>query len=183
MQIWKRNAVVAVIVLFVCVALYMSWSYGRVPDEGVPEFDPVGGLVNDDAPEGLPADSPDVITDEPSTYFDDARLSRLEARDTAYAILTEALASEEVSQEVRDNASGEIEKLAQNALVEANIENMVIAKGYAECVAIIGQNGINIFVAEPEGGMTAADAAIITDVVLSESAIEAADISIVHVSV
>ena len=184
MQIWKRNAVVAVIVLFVCVALYMSWAYGRNPEEDVPEFDPVGGLITDSAENPMPADVGDM-TEDPlvNTYFDEARLSRLEARDTAYAILTEALESEEVSQEVRDNASGEIEKLAQNALVEANIENRVIAKGYAECVAIIGQNGINIVVAEPEGGMTPADAAIITDVILSESAIEAADISIVHVSV
>ncbi|MDR1693185.1 MAG: SpoIIIAH-like family protein [Oscillospiraceae bacterium] len=182
MQIWKRNAVVAVIVLFVCVALYMSWSYGRIPEEDLPELDPVGSI----GVEPIPADGPDGAKPEPaainSTYFDEARLSRLEARDAAYAILTEALVSEEVSQEVRDNVSGEIEKMAQDALTEANIENTVIAKGYVECVAIIGQNGIKIVVAEPESGMTSADAAIITDVVLSESSIEAADISIVHVS-
>ncbi len=186
MQIWKRNAVVTVIVLFVCVALYMSWAYGRAPEEDVPEFDPVGGLILDDAGDSgiISADGGDAA-DEPvvSTYFEEARLSRLKARDTAYAILTEAFDNEDVSQEVRDNATSEIEKLAQNALIEANIENMVIAKGYDECVAIIGQNGIDVFVAEPVGGMTAADAALITDVIMSESTIAVADISIVHVSV
>ena len=27
MKLWKRNAVVAAIVLFVCVAVYLNWSY------------------------------------------------------------------------------------------------------------------------------------------------------------
>lgn len=34
MKIWKRNAVVATIVLFVCVAVYLNWSYGRGQEAG-----------------------------------------------------------------------------------------------------------------------------------------------------
>ena len=29
MKLWKRNAVVAAIVLFVCVAVYLNWSYQK----------------------------------------------------------------------------------------------------------------------------------------------------------
>ena len=29
MNVWKRNAVVAVIVLFVCAAVYLNWSYNQ----------------------------------------------------------------------------------------------------------------------------------------------------------
>ena len=29
MKLWKRNAVVAAIVLFVCVAVYLNWSYDQ----------------------------------------------------------------------------------------------------------------------------------------------------------
>ena len=29
MKLWKRNAVVAAIVLFVCVAVYLNWSYNQ----------------------------------------------------------------------------------------------------------------------------------------------------------
>ncbi|MDR0293065.1 MAG: SpoIIIAH-like family protein [Oscillospiraceae bacterium] len=184
MQIWKRNAVVSVIVLFVCVALYLSWSYGREDGE-IPEFDPVAGLGTESLGNiGHAQGNTDLLpAEEVSTYFDEARLSRRKARDTALSILTEAAEREGVSQEVRDNASGEIHKMAQYALMEANIENLIIAKGFAECVAFINQDGISVVVAEPEEGMTAADAAIITDIVVSESAIKAADIKIVHVSV
>jgi stage III sporulation protein AH len=175
-----------VIVLFVCVALYLSWSYGREDD--IPVFDPVSGLNGEQA--GNIGDmlmnafnEPDIISTPVSAYFEEARLSRRQARDTALTILSEAADREGVSQEIRDNASGEIAKMAHNAMIEANIENLVIAKGFAECVAIIGQDGISIIVAEPDGGMTPADAAIITDIVLAESAVHVSDIKIVHVGV
>jgi stage III sporulation protein AH len=185
MQIWKRNAVVSVIVLFVCVALYLSWSYGREDD--IPVFDPVAGLSGESGNIGdmlanTGAD-PEIISMPVSSYFDEARLARRKARDTALSILTEAAGRENVSQEIRDNASGEIARMAHNALIEANIENLVLAKGFAECVAIIGQDGISVIVAEPDGGMTPADAAMITDIILAESTIHVADIKIVHVGV
>jgi stage III sporulation protein AH len=188
MQIWKRNAVVSVIVLFVCVALYLSWSYGREEEGDLPVFDPVGGLGAEslDSIGGAPVNTGDdshIGITPISTYFDEARLTRLKARDTALSILTEAVEREGISQEIRDNASTEITKMAQNALMEANIENLILAKGFDACVAIINQDGISIVVAEPDGGMTAADAAIITDIVLSESTISVADIKIVHVGV
>ena len=28
-QLWKRNAVVAAIALFVCAAVYLNWNYGK----------------------------------------------------------------------------------------------------------------------------------------------------------
>ena len=29
MKLWKRNAVVAAIALFICAAVYLNWSYGQ----------------------------------------------------------------------------------------------------------------------------------------------------------
>jgi stage III sporulation protein AH len=154
----------------------------------MPIFDPVSGLGGESL--GGPGDvllnndgdfTPPQNT--ASTYFDEARLSRRMARDTALSILTEAADRDGVSQDIRDNANTEIARMANNALIEANIENLILAKGFIECVAIIGTDGISIVVAEPDGGMTSADAAIITDIVLTESTITVADIKIVHVSV
>ena len=34
-QLWKRNAVVAAIALFVCAAVYLNWNYGKEGAEGV----------------------------------------------------------------------------------------------------------------------------------------------------
>ncbi len=190
MKIWKRNTVVSVIVLFVCVALYLSWSYGREPgDDGSKVFDPGAasvetnqGLPEDTLVEGEESGNIDISETDDTGYFSEARLTRKSARDSAISILNDAASREDVSQEIKDNAMSEIEKLAQNALTEATIENLIVAKGFTECVAFISQDGINIVVAEPLGGLNAEDAAKITDIVLSNSTLTALDIHIVPVS-
>ena len=190
MNIWRRNAVVSVIVLFVCVALYLSWSYGREPgDDSAKVFDPGSGSVetNQDVNKGESSEEKDSVGVEiddgdSAGYFARARLTRKNARDSAISILNEAAGREDVSQEIRDNAMNEVSKLAQYALTEATIENLIIAKGFSECVAFISPDGINIAVAEPLGGLNAEDAARITDIVLTNSALTALDIKIVPVS-
>ena len=57
----------------------------------------------------------------------------------------------------------------QIALCEAQIESLVVAKGYADCVAYIGDDGISVAVAAPEGGLQQADVAVIADVVMNQS--------------
>ncbi|MCL2082034.1 MAG: SpoIIIAH-like family protein [Oscillospiraceae bacterium] len=192
MRIWKRNAVVSAIVLFVCLALYLSWAYGRVPGEDEldvfePGARPSGQSELSTGEPAADTNNPQANNSSPSPeskpYFNQARLSRRNARDDALSILSDAAANEEASQEIRDNASKEISKLAQNAVSEANIENLVVAKGYEECVAFINQDGVKIVVTEPEGGMTDVDANIIADIVINEHSVMAENINVVPVSV
>ena len=65
MKLWKRNAVVAAIVLFVCVAVYLNWSYsqdgaGETADTGkvLGEAALVGGKATDPLLKGEDASSP-----------------------------------------------------------------------------------------------------------------------------
>ena len=65
MKLWKRNAVVAAIVLFVCVAVYLNWSYsqdgaGETADTGkvLGEAALVGGKATDPLLKGENASSP-----------------------------------------------------------------------------------------------------------------------------
>lgn len=188
MKIWKRNAVVSVIVLFVCVALYLSWSYGKTPGEDIDVFDPAASMKPSSSvspmPSGSVKGSPSPSANAASNqYFDEARLSRKEARDAALEIYREAAGNETASQEIRDNATKEISVLAQNTVAEANIETLIKAKGYTECVVYINQDMAKVVVSEPEDGMTAKDANIIADIILGECEIEAGRINIVHVPV
>ena len=61
------------------------------------------------------------------------------------------------------------------------IESLVIAKGYAECVAYISNGGISVAVATPEGGLQQEDVAVIADIVLSQSDFTLEDIRVVEV--
>ena len=78
--------------------------------------------------------------------------------------------------------SGEqLERIVQTALCEAQIESLVIAKGYTDCVAYMSDTGISVAVASPEGGMGNQDIAVIADIVLTQTEFSMEHIRVVEV--
>lgn len=191
MKIWKRNAVVGTVVLFVCVALYLSWSYNRLPDDAQ-VLDPVSAtkadpgigsatLVDDIALEDADQAIMKNASKTETNYFDEARLSRQQARDTALSILKDAADRENATQDIRDKAATEITTLAENAMSEARIESLVVAKGYSDCVAYKNADGINVVVSAPADGLLSTDVSKIKDIIVGETKLTAENITIVEV--
>ena len=114
-------------------------------------------------------------------YFAAVRLSRQQARDSAVNLLQEAMAysGEDGGKEVE--SAMELEEIVQTALSEAQIESLIIAKGYADCVAYMSGEGISVAVAAPEGGLQQEDVAVIADIVMTQSDYSLEDIRIVEV--
>ena len=170
-QLWKRNAVVAVIAVFVCAAVYLNWSYeqeaGKTLGEStmVGKEDPLvsGGSSSDSSSSSQQedaaqqgdqssADGQQTGTESGDDYFANARLNRQQARDSALSLLQDAAAREDADQTLRDEANQSIQTMADYTVTEAQIENMIVAKGYTDCVAFIGENSLSLAVAAPEGG-------------------------------
>ena len=59
--------------------------------------------------------------------------------------------------------------LAGYTMKEAQIENLVTAKGYADCVAFMGEDSISVVVDTGTGELTAEDVAKITDIAMTET--------------
>ena len=202
---WKRNAVVATVLLFVCAAVYLNWRYaGDVGKDAAPagnqnlsaaqeekesESGKDGGVttkVLGDAAlvGGVPTAVDGGLTDKGVTsagsYFDTARLSRQQSRDNALSLLREASAQDNVEQGALDDANRAIQTLAGYTMLEGQIENLVMAKGYADCVAFMGENSISVVVSAAEDGLQTEDVAKITDIVLSETAYTADQIKIME---
>ena len=85
------------------------------------------------------------------------------------------------SQEQVEQSNAQLEEIIEDALCEAQIESLVIAKGYKDCVAYVTENGISVAVAAPEGGLQQADVAIVADVVMSQSEFTLNDIRVIEV--
>ena len=66
-------------------------------------------------------------------------------------------------------------------MCEAQIESLVVAKGYVDCVAYIGDDGISVAVATPEGGLQKEDVAVIADIVMNQSEYSLDKIRVVEV--
>ena len=179
MKIWKKNLVAAALLVTVCVGIYVNWTYTE--DQAVTNLtdtlDAEKVLFEDTLV--LSEDESDMVQTTASDYFAAVRLSRQEARDSAVSLLQEAMAYAEDAESSSSNT--QLDNLVQTALCEAQIESLVVAKGYTDCVAYIGEDGISVAVAAPEGGLQQADVAVIADIVMTQSAYTIDKIRVVEV--
>lgn len=170
---WKRGAVTATVLLFVCAAVYLNWRYaGNVADQvsapdTVTEDSGSTKVLGDAAL--VNGEIVDSSTVKGASYFDTARLSRQQSRDNALSLLREASAQENAEQTALDEANRAIQTLAGYTMLESQIENLVIAKGYTDCVAFMGDNSVSVVVSAAEDGLQTEDVAKIMDIVLTET--------------
>ena len=136
MKSWKRNVLIAGVLVLACAGVYLNWFYGRSSTDLTKTLDV----------DKLMGESTLVLSDtnEPAA-----------AAAAAAADGAESFAAMRLSR-----------------------ESMVIAKGYADCVAYISQDGISVAVAAPENGLTQDDVSLVADIVLSQTDRKLGDIRI-----
>lgn len=184
MKTWKKNLVAAAVLVTVCAGIYVNWLYsGEQTTQTLTDTLDSEKLLSSDMLVMGDAVDDELLTDAANTvtdYFAAVRLSRQEARDSAVSLLQEAMAYTG-SDTQKEESSSQLEVIVQTALTEAQIESLIIAKGYADCVAYIGDEGISVAVAAPEGGLQAEDVAVIADIVMAQSDISIDKIRVVEV--
>lgn len=182
MKNWKKNLIAAAVLVVVCAGIYMNWMYANA--------DSVDNLTDTlDAQKVLSEDGLVLNAEELSNsgsngntmtdYFAAVRLSRQEARDSAVNLLQEAMAYGDETES--EQTSAQLEELVQTALCEAQIESLIIAKGYTDCVAYMSDKGISVAVAAPEGGIQQADVAVIADIVITQTGLSMEEIWVIEV--
>lgn len=198
MSVWKRNAVVVAIVLFVGAAVYLNWSYSNQTAEGGTGGEGGGKLLGQttlvngedggkNAPSTpAPSGEPDAAGSSApggtvsTGYFASARLNRQQARDSALELLQQAAADANAQQNVVDEANASIQSMAALTLSEAQVENLVTAKGYGDCVCFIGENSASVVVSSTADGLSETDIAKISEIVMEETGLAASKIKIIE---
>lgn len=183
MKTWKKNMVAAAVLIAVCAGIYVNWLYTEdqtaanltdtLDADKIMSSDMLAVNDMDSLLSGNNGET--TITD----YFAAVRLSRQEARDSAVSLLQEAMAYTDDTASQQSNE--QLEQIVQTALCEAQIESLVIAKGYVDCVAYISDSGVSVAVASPEGGLVESDVAVIADIVMAQSDYSVKDIRVVEV--
>ena len=173
MQAWKRNAILATVLVLICAGIYLNWNASeQEPVDLTETLDAemvMGETVLEEEAEELSSD-----------YFAQIRLSRQESRDSAVEVLQETIAFEDGSDEAAAAVST-LDSLVGDALAESQIESLVIAKGYEDCVAYMSDESINVAVSAPETGLAQSDIALISDIVASQTDYALSDIFIIEV--
>ena len=184
MKVWKKNLVAGAVLVTVCAGIYLNWIYTEeniatdltetIDTEKVMSEDSL--ILGEDLAAIAAGEDLETTSDD---YFAAVRLSRQQARDSAIELLQEAMSYGDGGKEAE--SSVELEDIVQTALSEAQIESLIIAKGYADCVAYMSPEGISVAVAAPEGGLQREDVAVIADIVMSQSQYTLDSIRVVEV--
>ena len=162
-------AVIAVIIIGLAVYLNYRWFY-----------DPIDslGYGDNNMDDNLAGAEPDADLSGENTYFTGVSISRQEARDEAIEVLRLISEDTEASAEAKAEAAAKISQIAVDIQNEKNIETLVKAKGFEECVAVISEGAVSVVVKAES--LQANEAAQILAIVYETTGISPEKISIIN---
>lgn len=205
MKYGKRQLILASLVLALGAAVYLNWQFAGTSVQTEPTDEDSASstlgaaqLVNnayvetvsdetasettgDAKTDAAPVDEAAAETAaQASEKLSDARMTRQTARDEAVELLEDILEDAQADTAVKEAAVSEASLIAQNILKETNIESLIQAKGFSECVAYINGDACTIVV---NGDMeNEQNALIIRDIAVSETGFDAEKIKIISAS-
>ncbi|MBQ8419587.1 MAG: SpoIIIAH-like family protein [Clostridia bacterium] len=149
-KVWKkfgvRNFVIVFSVLLIGVAVYVNWSlFGNADDIENPNDNPTGAQTSTGGENGDSAPT-DGEKNDGVNFFAASQIERQRARDEAIEVLQSVVDDATALDVAKEQALADIAAIAATIETEANIESLVKAKGFEECVAVINGDKANIIV-------------------------------------
>ena len=192
----KRQLTILTLILALGVAVYLNWEYAKtdssfvLPTQTQAEEDAL--LANaqaEDAPvmEALPdknygeAQLVSVSENSSDQYFETARLTRTKTRDEALDKLQQSLKATGLTEEQKAQLKDTLSSTISNISLESDIENLVKAKGFADCVVFIDGENVDLAVKTGPEGLSKNEVAQLRDIILGKVQTSAQNISIVEV--
>ena len=173
-KVGKKNMMIAGAFVIVAVALVIALTvFGGSEDKG---FDYSQGAGMQDV--NSETEKPKETDSSVDTYFSSVELDRKRTRDEALEVLQGVVDNEASSEEAKSEALAEITAIAKIMECEANIETLIEAKGFAECVAVIKDESASIVV--KSDGLQAAQISQINEIVYEQAGISPVNIKIIQ---
>ena len=165
-----KSLTIFLVVVLIGVAIYANY---RV------FYDPIDAMgYGDNNMDDNFNDSQNADANESEDYFTATALDRQEARDEAIDVLKLISESEEASAEAKADAQSKISKIALDIQNESNIETLVKAKGFEDCVAVISEDSVTVVVSADE--LMASQTAQILTIVYETTGIDPSKVSIIN---
>lgn len=187
----KQGLTLITLAVALGVAVYLNWEYAKTADESV---------VTDASAQTASAvmDELETATDmgdknygeaqlvsvskkSGSDFFEQARINRTKTRDEALDSLKKSLKGSGLSSQEKESLTQELSKQIGNINAENEMETMIKAKGFADCVVFADEDSVNVTVMTGNGTLQADEVAQIRDIVLSKCDAKAQDICIVEI--
>ena len=123
-----------------------------------------------------------VSEDTGDEFFESARLSREKSRDEALDTIEKTLKNSSLSDEEKQTMTDTLKAQITNIETESELETLIKAKGFVDCVVILDGTSANVTVMTENDALTAAEVTKIRDIILSKCGeIKSQDITVVEV--
>lgn len=171
----KRNLVICASVLIIAVAVCINWALlsGNTFTDELPT-----GTEGNGEQSGGTVDAGNNANENVTSYFASVQISRQQARDEALEVLQMVIASDSAMENAKTEAIESVNRIADEIAAEANIETLVMAKGFEDCVAVISDGSASVVV--KTGGLLPSEIAQIMEIVYEQAQISPENIKIIE---
>ena len=140
-----RNIVIVLSVLLIGAAIYVNWTmFGGDNGADIPSGN--SGTTDNAGDNGNTGVNGGQSTEDTADFFAASQIERQRARDEAIEVLQSVVDDATALDSAKEQALADIAAIAANIETEANIESLIKAKGFEECVAVISGDKANIVV-------------------------------------
>ena len=175
-KIGKRNFIIIGAVFLIAVAVAVNLViYSGDNNDGF-DYSQSAGMDGNKNDAGN--NNSNNTTEVGDSYFSDVQVNRQRSRDEAIEVLQSVVENEASTDTAKNEALAEINKLALVMETEANIESLVVAKGFEECVAVISGDSASIVVKCE--GLIPAQISQINEIVYEQAGIDPVNIKIIE---
>ena len=175
-RIGKKNLIIAGAVLLTAVAVGVNLVIYNADKNSGFDYDQSAGMnAGDmDTVKDTTADNSSVS----DSYFSSVQVNRQRTRDEAIEVLQSVVENQASTEAAKNEALAQISKLADVMEAEANIESLIVAKGFEECVAVISDGSVSIVV--KSDGLIPAQISQINEIVYEQAGIEPVNVKIIE---
>lgn len=177
-QITKKMGTKTLIATGAVLVLICAVVLSFILDGGSETIEPVNKLAVDLTSDG---DSETLVPNDVQDYFSAIALQRDQARGEAMAVLKTVTESDSALEEAKQAALSDINKIAAEIENEANIETLVLSKGFAQCIAVISNDKCNVIV--QTNGLLPGQVAQIAEIVYEQTGIVPENLKIIEKNV
>lgn len=190
MKLGKRQFIIAALVVALGAAVYLNWQFSandsllaNAEESSKASSKEIGEAkyVNTSASKKSESSKSETTSnesvketnakaDEKSEYFAQAELKRKQAQDEELELLNNIIEDNDKNEAAKTEAVKQVAEITKRIEQQSNIESLIKAKGFDECIAFISNGECSIVVSA--GNVTNAGAITIKDIVHKQSGIE-----------
>ncbi len=181
----KKQVLLATMILALGVAVYLNYYFSAgTLDLTDPSAQPSSGSSGSEESalgtaqyvSGKTVTTDTSVSSTGDGYFDKARQNRAAARGEALELLEDMLDDVKVTDEIRREVLERTAQIARAIEQESDIESLIVAKGFGDCVVYIDGENANVVVQAES--LTSQQALQITEIVVDQSDVPAQNVKI-----